>query len=352
MPKNLPKTAKTRRFRDVTIRDVAKMAGVSIGTVSRFLNGYSLKEKTRARVAQAIDVLSYRQNVIAKGMKTRRTYSIGVLLPIFDEFNTEILSVLEKLFSSRGYQMVVCQYEYDDRAMEEKLKFLRGRFADGLILSPGKTGLNTEIAHECRKCIESGIPVITFNNRISDLENDHVHVNDAEAVQQAVEYLLNMNHRSIGILAGVDTSSTAQERLTGYMQAMKRHGIAKAHRIVLSGQWFFSESGYNLGKKMMSLPHRPTAVFSSNCILAFGFMEFLHESGLRIPEDVSLISFDDPQLFSLHRPGVTAIRQPLEGIAKAVTELMIRRLSGDRSHFPTDLRLSTELILRSSVRKL
>ena len=348
---NVPKGLKTQRSRDVTIRDVARKAGVSIGTVSRFLNGYAQKDKTRAKVSQTIEALGYRQNVIAKGMKTRRTYSIGVLFPIFDEFHTEILSALEKLFSRRGYQMVVSQYEHDERAMEEKLKFLRERFADGLILSPDDPRLNPEIARECRKLIESGVPVITFNNRIPALETDHVHVNDAEAVQGAVEYLVNMNHRDIAILAGPEWFSTARERLTGYMQAMERHGISDAHRTVLSGQWGSTAGGYQLGRKMLSGPHRPTAVFSSNYILTLGALEYVHESGLRIPEDISLASFDDAHLFKLYRPGITAIRQPLEGIAKAVTELMIRRMAGDWSHFPTDQRLPTELILRQSVRK-
>lgn len=351
MQDNIPRAAGVGRQRGATIRDVAKKAGVSIGTVSRYLNGYALKEKTRALVARTIDELGYRQNVIAKGMKTRRTFSVGVLFPIFDDFHTEILGALERQFTRRGYHMVVCQYEHDEAAMEVKLRFLRERFADGLILSPAKAGPGPELARECRRFIETGVPVITFNNRISLLENDHVHVNDAEAVQQAVEYLFNMNHRDIGIIAGNDSFSTARERLTGYMQGMERHGVGEERRIALTGDWSFATTGYQLGKKMMSLARKPTALISANYILTYGLLQYLHEAGYRIPEDVSLISFDDPQLFSLHRPGITAIRQPCEGIAKAATELMIRRLAGDWSQFPIDQRLSTELILRSSVRR-
>jgi len=339
------------RSRVVTIREVAKNAGVSIGTVSRFLNGYQLKDKTRARVAHAIEELGYRQNVIAKGMKTRRTYSIGVVFPLFDEFHTEIISALEKEFGRRGYHMVVCQYEYDERTMEDKIHFLRERFADGMILSAGKTRIGPELARECRRLIETGVPVITFNNRIFALENDHVHVNDAEAVQHAVEQLIAMNHRDIAILSGGDGYSTSRERLTGYMQAMERHGIPESRRLVLTGDWGSSASGYQLSRKMMSQPRRPTAVFSSNCILTFGLLEYLHDARLRIPEDLSIITFDDPPLFRLHRPGLSAIRQPLDGMAKAVAELMIRRLAGDWSSFPVDQRISTELILRASVKK-
>jgi LacI family transcriptional regulator len=347
----LPRAAKASRSPVVTIRDVARKAGVSIGTVSRFLNGYELKEKTRSVVARTIQELGYRQNVIAKGMKSRRTFSVGALFPSFDEFHTEILSALEDLFARRGYHMVVSQYEYDERAMEDKLLFLRERLADGLILSPGRGSIRSELARECRMLIEAGVPVVTFNNRVSALENDHLHVNDAEAVQQAVEYLLTMGHRDIAILAGQDVYSTARERLTGYRQAMKRHGIGESRQIVFSGDWSVSSGGYQLGRKLMSLSRKPTAVFCSNCILTFGFLELMHESGVRIPDDLSVVSFDDPQIFRLHQPGITAIRQPNREIARAVAELMIRRLSGDWSHFPTDQRIDTELILRSSVRK-
>jgi DNA-binding LacI/PurR family transcriptional regulator len=347
----LPRAAKVSRSRVVTIRDVARKAGVSIGTVSRFLNGYALKEKTRSRVAQTIEDLGYRQNVIAKGMKSRRSFSVGVLFPIFDEFHTEILSALEKQFARCGYHMVVSQYEYDEHAMEDKLRFLKERFADGLILSPGGMGIGPELGRECRKLIETGVPVITFNNRISALENDHVHVNDAEAVQGAVEHLFNMNHKDIAILSGAEVFSTARERLTGYMQAMERHSVSEGRRMVMTGDWSSSASGFQLAKKMMSLPRKPTAVFSSNCILTFGLLEYLHTAGFRIPDDVSVISFDDPRIFRLHQPGIAAIRQPNEEIAKAVAELVIRRLSGDWSQFPIDQRIPTEFILRSSVRK-
>jgi LacI family transcriptional regulator len=351
MREHLPRASGTGRSRDTTIRDVAAKAGVSIGTVSRFLNGYALKEDTRARVARAVDKLGYRQNVIAKGMKTRRTYSIGVLFPIFDEFHTEILSALERFFSQRGYHMVVCQYEHDEHAMGEKLVFLRQRFADGLILSPAGTGLNPEIARECHRLIESGIPVITFNNRIAALACDHVHVNDAQAVRDALAYLFRMKHRDVAIIAGVEAYSTARERVAGYTEAMEAIGIPEARRVVLSGPWSDSTVGYQLGKEMMALPRRPSAVFSSNGILTTGLLEYLSESGFRIPEDISLVSFDDPQLFRLHKPGITAVRQPLEDIAKAVSDLMIRRLAGDWSRFPTDQRLTTELVLRASVRE-
>jgi LacI family transcriptional regulator len=344
------KAAAANRSRIVTIRDVAKNAGVSLGTVSRFLNGYDLKEKTRTRVAQAIEELGYRQNVIAKGMKTRRSYSIGVVFPLFDEYHTEIISALEMEFGRRGYHMVVCQYEYDERTMQDKIHFLRERFADGLIISAGKS-VGPELARECRHLIEAGVPVITFNNRILSLENDHVHVNDVEAVQHAMDQLVAMNHRDIAILSGSDTFSTARERLTGYMQAMKRHGVPESRRLVFTGDWSSSASGYQLARKMMSQSRRPTAVFSSNCILTFGLLDYLHDSRLRIPEDLSIISFDDPQLFRLHRPGLSAIRQPNVAVAKAVADLMIRRLSGDWAHFPVDQRLPTELILRTSVRK-
>jgi DNA-binding LacI/PurR family transcriptional regulator len=333
----------------ITIREVATRAGVSVGTVSRFVNGFKLKKSTTAKVDEAIDELGYKQNVIARGMITHRTFSIGILLPIFDEFHTEILSAVQRLFDRQGYSVGVSQYESEERTMEEKIRFMRERYTDGLIISPNILRVSAGVSQELRRCRDAKIPLITFNNRLLDWEADHVHVNDGEAVQQAIDYLVHMKHTDIAILAGSENLSTARERLDGYHQAMQRNGIPKSRRIVLSGHWSVSASGYSLTKKLFALKKRPTAVFVANKTLALGLLEYMHEMDLRIPEDLAIVSFDDSPVFALHRPGITALRQPSELIAQAIAGVMIRRLSGDWSQFPFEQRIATELILRRSV---
>ena len=334
-----PKTA--------TVREVAKRADVSVGTVSRYLNGYTLRARNAERIERAIKELGYKENFIAKGMKTRRTMTIGVALPNLDAFHAGILSLLDKSLSKRGYFLVLCDYEGDPGILNAKLTFLYDRYVDGLIVSPIPG--DVEILEKYKR---EGIPFVFFNDIWPGFEADKVFVNNEEASFRAVEYLIRLNHRRIGVVNGPMRFSTAAERFMGFKRALAVHNIPLEERWTREGEWGSVVSGYSAGKSLLRQRDRPTALFAANYLLGIGVLRAINELGLRIPDDISFVSFDDSETFQAYHPPVTCIRQPLELISESVAELMIRRLRGDRDDFPHETVLQANLILRDSIRMI
>lgn len=335
-----PSTRKT-----ATIRDVAEQAGVSIGTVSRYLNGYSLKQRNTERIERAIKDLGYKENFIAKGMKTRRTMTIGVAVPNLDAFHAGVLSLLDKILSKRGYFIVLCDYEGDPTILNSKLTFLYDRYVDGLIVSPIPGDVQV-----LEKYKQEQIPFVFFNDIWPGFAADKVFVDNELASGRAVEYLIQMNHRKIGIVNGPMRFSTAAGRFAGFKRALRERGARFEERWAREADWGSIASGYSAGKSLLSQRDRPTALFAANYLLGVGVLHAVNELGLRIPKDLSFVSFDDSDIFQAYRPAITCIRQPLELISESVAQLMIRRLGGDTDDFPNETVLQTSLILRDSVR--
>lgn len=328
----------------ITVREVANRAGVSVGTVSRYLNGYTLREKNLSRVERAIRELGYKENFIAKGMKTGKTHTVGVLFSGLDEFHASMLSALEKIFSRRGYFLVVCDYESDPEILQRKASFLIDRNVDALIVSPAP-----EEAGALREIREAGVPIVFFNDSLPGFSADHVASDGFEAMRKATEYLLHMNHRRIALINGPQVYSTALDRLRGYRQAFKDAGLATDRGLVREGRWNDSSGGHRAGNELLSLSDPPTAVLCGNFHIGVGLLRAVRQRGLRIPQDVSLVSYDDGDLFELSRPGITAIRQPIRRMADAIAELVLKRLSGNDEDFPSHNFLDTQFILRESV---
>ncbi|HBG75371.1 MAG TPA: LacI family transcriptional regulator, partial [Clostridiales bacterium] len=193
----------------VTIRDVAKRAQVSLGTVSRYLNGYSLREQNRIRIGEAIRELGFQENIIAKGLKNNRSMTIGVVLSsLTDLFATSVITAAEDVLAEANYSIVVCDFQSDPDILDQKLRFLKSRSVDGLILLPGscdRSGVLQEFQ-------DDGIPVVMVNDEMPSLSTDLVAVDNANASFRAVEWLIHQNHRDIAVINGDPDTSTGRER--------------------------------------------------------------------------------------------------------------------------------------------
>ncbi len=333
------------RQKDVTMRDVASRAGVSIGTVSRHIHGAPLKEATRERVEQAIRELGYEPDSRKQDV-AQPTLTVGAVLPFFDSFHMGIISALEKIMYRKQYNLILAEYEDDEDALESKIRFLRQRYTDGFVCSPLSSDLPI-----VRSLRGSRIPMVSFNNRVPSWQCDHVHVNDRDSVFRATEYLVSMNHRRIGFVGAHDGSNTAHERENGFKDAIQKMGLSSELCPLQFGDWRREQSGYSAARNLFSRIPRPTAVITANYILAFGVLAYMQEHGIAVGEEVSVISFDDTEVFKLTKPGITSLRQPLDQIAVSIADILFRRLSGDWSDYPTIVELSTELVVRGSVQR-
>lgn len=332
--------------RRATVRDVAAVAGVSIGTVSRYLNGRPLMPRTRELVEKGMRETSYRETAAALRQRRTMTGVVGAVFPNFDTFHAEMLDAIEKVLSRHSYHVITSGYEDDAARMREKLGFLRGRDLDGIICSSVKSTLGS-----MREASAGALPFVTYNNKVDAWQTDHVCIDDRLAAARAVEHLIHMNHRRIAIVSGDRETSTGWNRLEGYYDALHSAGIRERSEYVRGGEWGHLGS-VHWARELLTLPDPPTAIFVSNYLLANGVLKYCRESGIGIPEDVSVVTFDDTMTFKLHQPPITVVRQPVDQIAEEVATLLFRRIAGDWDNFPVTRTLRAEMVLRESVRKL
>lgn len=326
-----------------TILDVAERAGVAVGTVSRFINGQKLRQGNRARIEQAIAELGYRANTVARAMKTERTHTIGFIVPRFDEFNAAILTILVEELSARRYSLLTFNHADRADATREALESAASRRIDGIFLSG-----TADITETVQGLLDNDMPVVIFNNDIPDVSTDRVLVNDRAATAEAIGRLIAFGHRRIAIVTGDLRVSTGENRLAGYLDALKAAGIEAEDELVHQGNWSRLD-GHAAVNGFLTRDHPPSAVFFSSYNMTIGGLECLRAMGKTPGEDLDLVSFDDPDVFGLTTPGITAIQQPTTAVARYLTELMLTRLDGSAPDTARNVLLDCDLKLRGSV---
>ncbi len=309
-----------------TIRDVARRAKVSVGTVSNVLSEVAtVNSELRTRVHDAMRALDFHPNHMARSLKSRRTYTLGMVISdITNPFFPQLVRGAEEAALGHGYLLVT--FNTDDKVERERraLSILRARRMDGvlLVVSPG----DGDISH-LKQTVESGIPVVCLDRVAPGIPLDTVLVDNVKGAQVAVRHLIREGHRQVAIMTGDLALQNARERLRGYEAALEESGIKADPGMVVVGD-FREESAYRLAKDMLLWRRRPTALFVSSCVMALGVLHAMNELGLRCPEDVALASFDDLPGGAAFRPQVTSVAQPAFEIGFRGAELLIDRIEG------------------------
>jgi LacI family transcriptional regulator len=333
------------RKRSATIVDVANSANVAIGTVSRHLNGLPVRRGNRNQIEQAIADLGYRRNAVAAAMKTDKTHMIGLLVPGFDEFHAQVLQRLAQSIRRTERALVTYCHSNDPKIFREALDFFAGQRVDALIID------GTYIAGNELHDVGRTVPVVFYNDVIAGVSADRVVVENLKASCRAVNHLIDLGHEKIAILCGNQRDSSARQRLQGFEKAMHDRGLKIDPDYIGTGDWG-ADSAYAKMKTLMSLPTPPTALFASNYQIAVGALTWLKEQGLKVPDDLSLVSFDDVAAFRLHEAGITAIAQPIARIAESITDLLLLRLNSPHDGVTHTATLDCDIILRGSARRL
>ncbi|MEO6014370.1 MAG: LacI family DNA-binding transcriptional regulator [Devosia sp.] len=332
--------------RQSTIVDVADRAGVAIGTVSRYLNGHPVRALKRTQIAQAINELGYRRNALAAAMKTDLTNTVGFMVPNISDFHAAVLEHLSRLMRQQGRALLT--YCHNDNSAEvfDLLDFFDSHRVDCLIMDG-----RADAADRIQEFIEAGTPVIFYDNDAVGPAADRVFVENRAASFRAVSHLLDIGHTKVAVLTGDTQVFAGRERYEGYRQALIDRKIEINPDYVLASHWNENEA-YSGMLQLLTLPDPPTAVYCCNYNMAVGALRRIKERGLKVPDDISLISFDDVPLFRLHESGITAIAQPVAKIAETINSILMTRLS-DRSHAhaPNTITLDCDIILRGSTRR-
>jgi LacI family transcriptional regulator len=330
-----------------TIKDVARLAGVAVGTVSRYLNGAEVKQVNKIKIEESIQVLNFRINPIARTLKTNRTNTIGIVIQdLSDLYSTTIIKSVEKELYKQGYNIFVCDAWGDKELEIEKISLLLEKMVDGLIVYPCSSNLeylNNLINREC--------PVVTIDLKAEGYECDQVFSDNTSSTYNAVQWLINNNHKRIGLISGNPGYFTGGERLKGYKRALEDYSIPEESEFIKITN-FTEEQGYSALKDLMELEEKPTAIIASNYYTTIGAVKAVYDLGIKIPEELSLIGFDNLGLTELVRPSLSIIVQPMEEVGRSAAQLLLRRIKGDYEGYPHTSRLKTDLVLRDSTRRL
>lgn len=328
----------------ISIEDVARLAEVSTSTVSRALTRPEMvAARTRERVIQAAHQLGYQPNKLARSLRKQQNHLLGLMVTdILAPFHATLAKGVQDAAEKHGY--VVFLFNTDERPDKEEryLRELQSHLPQGLLIVPtAKTRQNLRIVR--------GLVTIELD-RTSGTPGVHsVLVDNAVGAHRATEHLISLGHRRIGMVSGPPDVTTALERLAGYKEALRAAGIPVQERLIATGD-HKEEGGYRGTRALLSLPanRRPTALFVSNSEMAAGAVLATRDLGLRIPEQLSLVSFDDTRWARLMQPPLTVVAQPAYDLGYLACETLIAILGREGPVQTTTLRLGTELIIRES----
>ncbi|MCL5998331.1 MAG: LacI family transcriptional regulator [Chloroflexi bacterium] len=309
----------------VTIKDVARAAGVSITTVSHTINGTRrVSDELKARVLRAMEALDYRPNVLARSLRVGQTKTIGLIIPDNSNlFFAEIARAIEDVGYQHGYSVILCNSDGQTDKQQQYVQTLVDKQVDGIVfISSGET------AEDLQNVIDNGIEVVVVDRDVPNVSADIVLVDNELAGYQATRYLIDLGHRRIACISGPSQLTPSSHRVDGYRRAMQEAGLGVSAEYLVGGD-FQIEGGETGIIKLLGLPSRPSAVFVCNDMMAIGVIRGARRLGLQIPEDLSIVGFDNIALARATCPALTTMAQPIPDIARIATELLIQRMKGD-----------------------
>jgi DNA-binding LacI/PurR family transcriptional regulator len=330
----------------VSLKHVAARAGVSVKTVSNVVNGHQhVTEATRARVQQAIDELNYRPNLTARNLRQGRSDVIALALPELDlPYFAELARSVVKCAEAKGWTVLMDQTDGLVDREQLVLDGFRGRLIDGLILSPIALG-----ADDLERRRDT-VPLVLLGERVYDGPADHVSIDNVAAARLATGHLVDLGRRRIAAIGDQarPQSQTAHLRVRGYREALAAAGLPPARELVVEVEQYHRTDGAAAVRRLLALPRPPDALFCFNDLLALGALRALHEEGLRVPEDVAVVGWDDVEDGRYSTPTLTTISPAKHQIASLAVDFLAARLGEGRTAPPREATADFSLEVRES----
>jgi LacI family transcriptional regulator len=327
-----------------TIRDVAKRAGVAAITVSRVINasGY-VSDSTRKRVLTAIDELGYVPNTLARSLRLKKTNTLAlVLTDVTNPFWTTVVRGVEDAAHAAGFVVVLCNTDESESKQNEYLSAMVQQQVDGILLVPARS--DTKAVQWVQ---DHSTPIVVLDRRVPHTSVDVVRGDSEEGAYRLVQHLISLGHSRIAALSGPRGVSTSTDRVAGYQRALAEAGIEINPDWIRYGH-FSQDSGHKMTHELYTGKPVPTALFAVNNFIAIGAMRALRELGLRVAEDVSVVSFDDLTSDLVIEPFLTVADQPAYEMGRQATELLLARLSESTPAEYREIVLPSEIIVRQS----
>jgi len=327
----------------VTIKEVARKAGVSTATVSRVFNDVDqVDEKTRRRVQAVARKLRYTPNAVGRSLSTRRTDAIGLLLPdIHGGFFSEVIRGADQTAQQHRYHLLVSSSHNHREEIEAALRVMSGR-VDGLILMSPQIDAQT-----LKSNLPLNLPVVLLNCFVDGVSFDSLNIDNFGGAHQMTRHLIQHGHQRIAIIKGIAGNLDADERLRGYREALLENHLPVSEVLEISGS-FSEESGYDAVKKILALTPRPTAIFASNDSMAVGALGALRELGVEIPRDMALVGFDDIPIARFLSPTLTSVRVSISDLGSQAIQKLVHAIREKNKHAKQHAVIPTSLALRES----
>ncbi|MDR6125289.1 LacI family transcriptional regulator [Bacillus sp. SLBN-46] len=327
-----------------TLKDVADLSGVSTATVSYVINKTKkVSPEVEKKVLESMKALNYQPDMLAKSLRVKESKLIGLMISdIANSFFASIVRGIEDELSKSGYNVLLCNSDSNIEKEQNYLNLLLGKRIDGLIISAAGSS-----NHYFNKLKNMGVPAV-FLNRSPDYANlDTVTTDNYGGSYQATEHLIEHGHKKIGIITGIQTISTGRERFLGFKQALLDHDYQLKDHWVKEGQ-FDVDSGYACMKQLMEQEDPPTAVFVCNNSMSLGVYQYIKEVGLRVPDKIAIIGFDDPEWASIVEPQLTSVAQPAYQQGIHAAELIMDKIKGQTIDRRQVVTLNPLLVIRNS----
>ncbi|AVF36607.1 DNA-binding transcriptional regulator CytR [Rahnella sikkimica] len=326
-----------------TMKDVAEQAGVSTATVSRALmNPEKVSASTRQKVDQAVMAVGYSPHALSRNLKRNESRTILVIVPdICDPFFADLIKGIERTAAENGYLVLIGDCAQQNQQEKTFINLIITKQIDGMLL------LGSDLPFDASKEEQRNLPPMVMANEFApELELPTVHIDNLTAAFEAVHYLLNLGHQRIACIEGPKHMPLCQYRSQGYIQALRRNGISVENALTAQGDFSY-ESGAQAVTELMALPSPPTAIFCHNDIMAIGAMFQAKKMGLRIPQDLSVVGFDDIKASQFTDPPLTTVAQPRFQLGRQAMLLLLEQLQGNPGQSGS-LLLDSELVVRES----
>lgn len=329
-----------------TIRDIKEKTGLSLATISKYINGGHVLPENKEKIEAAIEELHYEVNEIARGLVTNKTKTIGIVVfRIESLFNGTLLHYIGNILREKGYGLLICDSCDDEQIEADNVKFLIGKKVDGILAIPVSD--NFSFLESAR---QRNIPVVLIDRSIKDAACDCVKIDNRNVARQAVEYLIGKHHEKIAVICS-GKEYTGIERYKGFMDAMNAAGYKVPENYYKPGMHCV-EHGYESMKALLELEERPTAVFMTNYEITLGAVMALQESKYSCPKDISVLGFDNLLLTHLVEPRMCMVVQPMQELAEKAAEIILQRIEGKAEEKPIEIVLNTQMTEGDSVRDL
>jgi DNA-binding LacI/PurR family transcriptional regulator len=332
-----------------TIKDIARQLNVSISTVSRAMrNAPDVNTDTKRAVMALAEELNYQPNKLALSLKQKQTHNIGVIVPNLDYVLSTMVKGIDEVALEAGYTVMVCQSNESFGREIVNTRRLLDSLVDGFIISVSS---ETKVFDHFRKVQEKKMPIVMFDRLIPDLAVPGVRIDNVDGGLQASEHLIEQGYKRIAILAGPKNLGISNHRLEGYLQALAKNKMKPDPDLIIHCD-FNQQYAYIATQELLNMKKRPDAIFTISDRMAIGAMLAIKEKGLRMPQDIGLVGFNNEPVVSLVTPGISSVDQPAFEMGKMAAKLFIETVHNNNDMSTVEEVLKPKLILRESSQRM